>query len=282
MASSSSRSSWSGAVVLQPRSWPTLPGPWWSLDAGDHQVEPRRERPQLRAGRPASWSSWSTSTPVSPASRSRREPALVEGGVVVPGGPRVREHGDPAGVGDGADHRLEVGGVAVDVAGPLRPEEAVERLVAVGDHAQRDQRVGDVRAAHRGGLAGHRADVVHVDVDAEVAQPLEGRRQPGVAAVQDPLQLAGQRRVGRVGQVGEQVDAVAGEGAARPRCRAPGPRRARRPRRRPPPSPRWCRGRSARGRRSPRRARGATRSAGDSVPSERSECVWRSMRTRRA
>ena len=95
----------------------------------------------------------------------------------------------------------------------------------------------------------------HVDVDAQPAQPLEDRGEPAVAAVQDPVELLDQRRVRRVGEVGEQVHA---------RARVPGAdldaahqRRARTRRRpqRPRPTPRWCRGRSARRRRALLRGR---------------------------
>ena len=144
----------------------------------------------------------------------RGEAGLVERAVVVSRRPRVGDDADSPGVGDDADHRGQVGGVAVDVRRTAGAEVARERLVAVGHHAEGDQRVGDVRTAQRGGVGRAAADVVGVDLDAEPAQPLEDGRQPAVAAGQHPVELVDQRRVGGVGQVGEQVHAAAGEAGA--------------------------------------------------------------------
>ena len=114
-ASSSSRSSCSGAVVLQREVVVDLAVPVVVAGPGGHQARGCRRQRAARCARPASWSSWSTSTPARPASCSRGEAGLVEGAVVVPDGPGVGDHADPAGAATVPIMVSQVGGVAVDV-----------------------------------------------------------------------------------------------------------------------------------------------------------------------
>ncbi len=144
----------------------------------------------------------------------RRQTVGVQRVVPVPPGPRVRDHADPAGCGDRAHHRHQVGGIAVHVRRPLRTEEPVEGLGPVAHHALCHQRIGDVRSTHRRRVPGQRTHLVDLHLDAERAQPLQRRGQPGVAPVQDPLQLRDQVGMVRVREVGEQVHPGAGVPAA--------------------------------------------------------------------
>src|SRR3954454_33995 len=138
--------------------------------AGDHQVEPGGELPQPGPGRRVVVLVVDL-YPGQPDLAQPGQATLVEGAVVVPGGPGVREHGDPAGLADAPDHGLQVCGVAAHVSGALGAEVPLEGLVSVGHHAEGHERVRDVWPSHRRGLPGDGADVVHVDPDADVPQP---------------------------------------------------------------------------------------------------------------
>ena len=122
--------------------------------AGDHQVEVARDRAQPLAGRGVVVLVVDLDAGQPELGAARRAPPR-RARVVVPCRPHgcaTRSRRRPS-----ATMPIivsSVGGVAVDVRRPPGAEEAVERLVAVGHHAQRDQRVGDVRAAGRRGLAG--------------------------------------------------------------------------------------------------------------------------------
>ena len=142
----------------------------------------------------------------SPASSSSVASSIAVGPVPAPG---VRDHAHAARLLDHAQHLHQRRGVPVDVGRHAGVEVALERLVPVADHAERDQGVGDVRPAGRGGPVRGPAHVGGADRDAQLAQLLQDRRHPGAPPVEDLVELLDERRVGRVGQVGQQVDPLA-------------------------------------------------------------------------
>ncbi len=129
---------------------------------------------------------------------------LVRHGAAADSGQRVREDGDPTSAQNQADRVQHVEGGMRDVVRRALVQVSVERLLAVGDDAGLNQRIGQVRSAHgRRARNGH--DLLPADVDA-------GRRESFGHALQarDPVaayppHALSQRWVGAVHQVTEQV-----------------------------------------------------------------------------
>ena len=277
-ASASRRSSSSGAVVLQPRSWPDLPVPWYSLEpvttsprsAGDHGGATTRRR-RGPGGRPRS-------RPASGLELGQRVGVQHGPAVTSPRGGRApRPLRLSATI---IKHLLERHGVPLDVGQAPCTTGAVERLVTAVHHPPPGP--GRRRCAAgrpRRSLRDSRAHVGLVEVDsrprAVAARDLEGsagrgRRgpvegpRPGAGTSGRAGRRAGARRDGR----------AAGDLEARtsmmPTSSAAG---------RPPPSRKSRRGRSARRRPTPRAAAARTRSPGCRCRRRpRSGCGGRSAR----
>src|SRR5262245_36798528 len=116
------------------------------------------------------------------------------------------DHADAAGLTYVADHFGQIAAVAWDPAGPPPTQIAIERLVPIAYDTEPDERISDVGPAHRRGRGRDPGDVVHRDVDADVAQSGEHGGQPVGAAVADRVELGGERWIGGVEQIGQQVD----------------------------------------------------------------------------
>ena len=83
--------------------------------------------------------------------------------------------------------RSDVDGVPVHMGRAAVGQEAVEGLLPVADVAGRDQRVGDVRAAHRGAVADLGQHLGLGDRHAELGQLFQHAGEPAHPAAADPL-----------------------------------------------------------------------------------------------
>ena len=129
------------------------------------------------------------------------------------GRPRVRDDRRSPGGADDLDGAHRVGRVVRDVVGAVVAEDRRERLVAVGDDAGAHEGVGDVRPTRRGAgldLGPHRLDG---HGDAVGRHPRDHPVEAGVARAAGVLELGGEVGVRRVGEVGEEVDALPPAGA---------------------------------------------------------------------
>ena len=87
-------------------------------------------------------------------------------------------------------------------------QEPIERLLAIRDVSGLDHRVGDVRPTYRRAVADVHQDLFLGKWQAESRQPVQDRRQPHRPAGPDLGQLGVQPRMGLVGPVAEQMDAL--------------------------------------------------------------------------
>ena len=235
----------------------TPPGPWCCSRGRGRPCRCRGSRwsrsrpgrgrgrsPAAARGSAASWSWWSTSMPASPTScRRARVASSGRPRPPLPHGCAITRH--PAGLGHGADRRPP----AARRTGRRRPA-ARRRGSGRTPRCGRPTTPSVTRASATCGRpvaaapSRGRAYVVRADVDAEPAQPR--RASPAPATARPPStrgQLVGQRRVGRVGQVGEQVHAAAVVAGADLHARHQRDAELRRAPRSPRPSRRRCRGR---------------------------------------
>ena len=211
-ASATSRSSCAGSVVLQPRSWSTLPAPWKSL-------EPVTTRPRSRAiprsasRWPASWSWWSTSMPGQPQLLEPGEPLVRQRGRLGPA-PRVGDHRARPRRPHGAEHLLERGGVAA-ARRPVGPARGTGRTPRHG-RPRRRGRPGRRRCADGRWRRRRRRDGRPPPRRCRCPGRGAGRRSAASArrAPRAPAGAPPAAAGGRVGQVGEQVDAASGVLAA--------------------------------------------------------------------
>jgi hypothetical protein len=122
--------------------------------------------------------------------------------------PRVRDHGHATGRTHDLDGPHRVGRVVLDVVGAAATQPPREGLVTVPDDPGRHERVRDVRATGSGARLDLRPDLLDRHGDAVGRHLRDHRIEPGVAAVERPFQLGHEVGVGRVGEVGQQVDAL--------------------------------------------------------------------------
>jgi hypothetical protein len=123
--------------------------------------------------------------------------------------PGVRDHREPAGLVHEVDATIYLDRVAVNVGWTAVGQEAVECLLPITNMACRYQRIGDVRATHRGAVADLGHYLGFADRHPKRSQLAEYASEPTEPAVTDTRHFGGQPRTYWISAVRQDVHTAA-------------------------------------------------------------------------
>jgi len=125
----------------------------------------------------------------------------------------VRDHREPAGLVHEVDATIHLYRVAVNVGLTAIGQEPVECFLPITNMARRYERIGDVRATHRGTVADLGHDLGFADRHPKLSQLAEYAGEPTEPTVADARHLGGQLRTCWISAVRQDVHAAAATGA---------------------------------------------------------------------